>query len=340
MNMLVEQVGQIYPRSVTNTTHTQTANLIRVNGRSVSYQPAAPFTALHHEDVEMHQAQRDVLAQIDEYFGHVCENMYDEPELQNELLMRLQTAKERTLQATEQPAETDPAALLGRAQLHVRRVHIAIARTQRSREAEQHMRLWVPILFLIYIALIIGTIVCVGITQKRVPVATGQPPLVLLPVIQVPLSVLIWAALGSVAAILYRFYTVKQGPVADEIRWLIARPIIGIIMGALTYVAIASGLFILGSAIDSDKTTPNPHLLWVIAFFGGFSDRFFGTLIETVMGYLPHREPQVEEVSAQETAVVVKQATVQLQDDEMEAPLPASTDDNLPATDPPTEQKP
>ena len=202
------------------------------------------------------------------------------------------------------------------------------------------MRLWVPILFLIYIALIIGTIVWVGITKKDATDVSNQPQLIWLPVIRVPLSVLVWAALGSVAAILYRFYTVKQGPVADEIRWLIARPIIGIIMGALTYVAIASGLFILGSAIDSNQTTPNPHLLWVIAFFGGFSDRFFGTLIETVMGYLPHREPHAEEVLTQETAVMVKHSTVQLQHDEMEEELPESTDDNLFATELQIEEKP
>jgi len=35
------------------------------------------------------------------------------------------------------------------------------------------------------------------------------------------------------------------------VRWLIARPIIGIIMGALAYLAVVSGIFILAEQLNS-----------------------------------------------------------------------------------------
>jgi hypothetical protein len=55
------------------------------------------------------------------------------------------------------------------------------------------------------------------------------------PIFGIPVSVLIWGATGSLAAILYRFYTEKQRiRFTIELRWLIARPIIGIIEGVTT----------------------------------------------------------------------------------------------------------
>jgi len=58
----------------------------------------------------------------------------------------------------------------------------------------------------------------------------------------VPVGVILWGAAGSLAAILYRFYT-EQGRIrfATEFRWLIARPIIGIIMGGVVFIALNLG---------------------------------------------------------------------------------------------------
>ena len=100
----------------------------------------------------------------------------------------------------------------------------------------------------------------------------------------VPGLVLFWAAAGSLAAILYRFYT-EKGRIrfSSEVRWLIARPIIGIIMGAVVYLALQSGFILMGqpsSNADAASTTVkaqiiNQQLSYVIAFLSGFSDKFY-----------------------------------------------------------------
>jgi hypothetical protein len=119
-------------------------------------------------------------------------------------------------------------------------------------------------------------------------------------ILGVPRSVIIWGAAGSLAAILYRFYT-EQGRIrfAAEFRWLIARPIIGIIMGAVVYLALKSGM-ILVTAQESAQATvmagfePRMEAFWIIAFLAGFSDKFYLGVIDLLVA----RTVRTEEVDS------------------------------------------
>lgn len=107
----------------------------------------------------------------------------------------------------------------------------------------------------------------------------------------VPQSVILWGAAGSLAAILYRFYT-EQGQIrfATEFRWLIARPIIGIIMGGVVYIALNSGLILLTSSNTAQNAagaaaSPPVHInsFWIVAFLAGFSDKFYLGVIDLLV---------------------------------------------------------
>lgn len=102
----------------------------------------------------------------------------------------------------------------------------------------------------------------------------------------IPFRIVIWSALGSFAAILYRFY---KSPIRikfeKEFRWLIARPIIGIIMGSLSYLALVSGALIFSVTSSADlpdnlKSAGEQWQYWMVAFLGGFSDKFYEKVIE------------------------------------------------------------
>ncbi len=109
----------------------------------------------------------------------------------------------------------------------------------------------------------------------------------------IPFQIIVWSAIGSFAAILYRFY--KSPPRVNfeiEFRWLIARPIIGIIMGTLVYLALVAGLIVFTpaqsgatSAIDIQKSGQLAQY-WIVAFLGGFSDKFYEKIIEWLVGRL------------------------------------------------------
>lgn len=121
----------------------------------------------------------------------------------------------------------------------------------------------------------------------------------------VPARILIWSGLGSFTAILYRFYK-SSGRInfEKEFRWLIARPIIGIIMGGLAYLALASGVLILNSTpgsvtpsgIDID-TLGEQWQYWIIAFLAGFSDKFYEQVIEWLTSRFTAGEEDKEDVN-------------------------------------------
>ncbi len=105
-------------------------------------------------------------------------------------------------------------------------------------------------------------------------------------ILGVPFSVLVWGAGGSLAAILYRFYKTPQDERVKwgyEFRWLLARPLIGIIMAAVAYVALFAGVFVLEGAATGMETAAGvrrPELFYVVAFLAGFSDKFYEGIIE------------------------------------------------------------
>ncbi len=107
----------------------------------------------------------------------------------------------------------------------------------------------------------------------------------------IPASIFVWGLFGSIGAILYKFYKVDK-PVRFyiEFRWLIARPIIGIIMAGLSYLAVISGLVVAntaaGGAVDAipiEPTAGRMELFWVLAFLAGFSDKFYESIINALV---------------------------------------------------------
>lgn len=245
---------------------------INIGGADVHYHHVVTGDSSDLEDEDLDSAQKRLNKQIEQYFDLVAETLHHSPKIQDEAIQRLQKAKEMLHKDGD-----DPAWALITAEFEVKNVHKEIAKEQEAQASEKRLRWIVPVLVLCYVAIIVAIITFGG----RAWTDTTE-----IPIVGVPVSVLVWAAIGSLAAILYRFYTHEPERITVEIRWLVARPIIGIIMGALVYLAILSGLFIFGGATGSDTNpaSARPQLMWLVAFLGGFSDRFFETVINTVEG--------------------------------------------------------
>lgn len=103
-----------------------------------------------------------------------------------------------------------------------------------------------------------------------------------IPALQVPFSVVIWSAIGAIAAMLYQFL---NRPVSqlETFKWLIARPMQGVIMGSFLYLVVAGGLLVIGSQVQDGI---RPELGAVIAFLGGFSDRFSEEMVKRATSIL------------------------------------------------------
>jgi hypothetical protein len=105
----------------------------------------------------------------------------------------------------------------------------------------------------------------------------------------VPKASITFAAVGSLASVLFRFYTVPEKKFVSEIRRLIARPILGVILGVATYLAFTHGLLIVSNISFKSVETDNvkaSSFLYLIAFLGGFSERWTNTLINSLLSKL------------------------------------------------------
>src|SRR5258708_15748280 len=102
-----------------------------------------------------------------------------------------------------------------------------------------------------------------------------------LPVIQIPLPILVWSAIGSFASILYRFNKSGDIELQDPLRWLFTRPLTGIVMGIISYFMLSIGFLAVGS---KDVSSFNSSVVfWLVAFISGFSDRFADGLLKSLV---------------------------------------------------------
>jgi hypothetical protein len=167
---------------------------------------------------------------------------------------------------------------LGEAQSLISSINELIAREEGELRAQRNWRIAAIGIIVGYIAALVAVAL----------VNVGYDFEMMIPVFGVPLSVAVWAAAGSLAAILYRFYTERGRVRFDlEVRWLIARPVIGIIMGMVSYLAITSGLLLLNASPATNgegSTIPDRlEVYWAIAFVAGFSSKFYLRIIDLLV---------------------------------------------------------
>jgi hypothetical protein len=161
-----------------------------------------------------------------------------------------------------------------------------VTREEREQKDERYWQYAAVITMLVYVALLV--VAALSTVKNQEMLGTS--------ILGVPLSVILWGATGSLAAILHRFYT-EQGRIrfAAEFRWLIARPVIGIIMGAVVYLAFFSGLILLGAEGSSTPAAPGERkVFWIIAFLAGFSDKVYLGVIDLLVA----RTVRMEEVDS------------------------------------------
>jgi peptidoglycan/LPS O-acetylase OafA/YrhL len=98
-------------------------------------------------------------------------------------------------------------------------------------------------------------------------------------IMYVPVPILVWAFAGGMVGVLYQLaFRKKLGP--RFYVWLVAKPVVGMIMGAIVYFIAVSGEL----ALNGKAQIQNIELLNVLAFLGGFSDRYSVDLLNRITG--------------------------------------------------------
>jgi hypothetical protein len=101
-------------------------------------------------------------------------------------------------------------------------------------------------------------------------------------ILEIPLTVLVWSAVGSFVSMLYRFNTASEKELGDPVRWLFTRPIVGVAMGTISYFIVKVGLLSVNAAEGVKVGTL--EIMWLLAFLTGFSDRLAESLLRSLVG--------------------------------------------------------
>jgi peptidoglycan/LPS O-acetylase OafA/YrhL len=95
----------------------------------------------------------------------------------------------------------------------------------------------------------------------------------------VPVPILMWAFIGGMVGVLYQL-AFGQGLNPRFYTWLVAKPVVGLVMGAIVYFLAVGGELTLNGKTQIE----NIQILSVLAFLGGFSDRYSVGLLDRITG--------------------------------------------------------
>ncbi len=131
----------------------------------------------------------------------------------------------------------------------------------------QRRLLWISLFYVDILILVIGAVSILVWGQSDSIIA------------YVPTPILEWAFIGAVVAVLYRLATIENTPGTRLYLWIIAKPLIGLSMGALVYFIALGGSILLG---NPSENLPSNTIYWLcaLAFVGGFSDKFSMDLMD------------------------------------------------------------
>jgi len=152
--------------------------------------------------------------------------------------------------------------------------------------SDQDRRSWTVIVVVTYIACIVVGMGLLYVNYGS-QLELGTQPLseLRLPVFGIPWPVALWSFIGSIAAMIYRF---NKNPIynfGNAIKWLLTRPVQGVVLGSTFYLVLVSGLFLLTGrdTTDSSGVIKVDEVILVLSFLVGFSDRFADAVFNTLV---------------------------------------------------------
>lgn len=118
----------------------------------------------------------------------------------------------------------------------------------------------------------------------------------MVPMVNIPLYVVVWSAIGSCAAVLYRVNWSTSLEAEDPARLIVTRPIVGVVMGIVSYLIVQLGVLTLasepaagtvatpGSSTDFVASSRTVYFFSLMSFLMGFSDRFADSVLRSLVG--------------------------------------------------------
>lgn len=150
---------------------------------------------------------------------------------------------------------------------------------EKKRALDERKITWLAPLAIVIYSILVATLALVAFRHA------GEDYVV--PVLGLPLQILVWSSIGSISALLFRYYKREEtSALIPEIRHIIGRFWTGIVAGSIFYFAIRSGLFMLSSQYIDLNNAPSgqQQMLWASVWLVAFSDFVFERIIVRIAG--------------------------------------------------------
>lgn len=211
-------------------------------------------------------------------------------ELRDEGRMHLRIVSQLVKKLGAKPVLRSDEAVLYQETLEAVGVMIEVEQRKLSVEELVHKdrsrRTWTVGIVIFYIAFVLASTIGVGIqwSSKFLP---GDAPLndLKLPLLGIPWPVVLWSLIGSFAAMIYRFNKKPIYDFGDAVKWLLTRPVQGVVLGAAFYLVLVSGLFLLSGRSTSEGQSSHVanDVILILSFLVGFSDRFADSVFKAIV---------------------------------------------------------
>ena len=146
-------------------------------------------------------------------------------------------------------------------------------------------------LAVVLLLLVFGSLAAITVFDERFAIDATREVRVL----HVPVYVVVWSMIGSVCSLLYRFNRSTDVEMDDPMRMLLTRPLMGVVLGSFSYLLVQFGFLTLSSpgsapgdpapmALQLAQNQRAVHLMTVVAFIVGFSDRLSEAILRALVG--------------------------------------------------------
>jgi hypothetical protein len=229
------------------------------------------------ETVRDPEWQRKFHAQIDRLYKEISEEFSTPPDVAQKMLEQLREARQLMIDNPEE---------FGNAEYRLMQVATSI---QRRRQSRQQARLLGPWLFL-YLTfwLLVFTTGLIFITQIAALVQSvgrlTEPQLANLAPI---LNTMLWGGIGGVVGGMYAlWYHISDRQDFDKnySMWYYVQPLMGLVLGAITFLILAGGFLIVQVNIADPNASAGARLIpYLVAVLAGFKQDFVYDQLERVV---------------------------------------------------------
>lgn len=231
------------------------------------------------EENDFNEYKSDILERIKDSFDEIPVVFRDSPDTQEKLLNQLMSAYTNL---------TDPKCDFKKL-IESRRV-LALVDSEAWRMTARKRTLMVVVLIIYVAGILVGLAYFAGFLSNLSDLNPEELNNIIY--LGIPIPVWIWSVIGSLTSMLLRAWQTPFVDMNEAKRWLLSRPVVGVVMGLIAYLLVITGLIVM---VENPKVQA-PELIWVIAFFGSFSDTLSINLLQRILGkFEPLPNDEVDE---------------------------------------------